>query len=154
MTTRRLFQTGGCIVMAGAAALLHASMQMPYMTSLGPGPGFFPYWLSMILLLLGAVMLIQAFTESPRALPEDFWPAEGGFRRVLVVLGAVALAAAGLNQAGFGPTMLVVNLMLLLALGVRKPLPLLATALAGSFGVYFVFTHWLGVQLPAGTLFN
>jgi putative tricarboxylic transport membrane protein len=154
MTTRRLFQTGGCIVMGSAAALLHGSAQMPYMTSLGPGPGFFPYWLSTILLLLGAVMLIQAFIEPPRALPEDFWPAEGGFGRVLVVLGAVALAAFGLNPVGFGPVMLVVNLMLLLVLGFRKPLPLLVTALAGSFGVHFAFTHWLGVQLPAGLLSN
>ena len=152
MTTRRLFQTGGAIVMVGGAVLLHASSKMPYMTSLGPGPGFFPYWLSAILLGLGAIMLIQAFIEPARALPDDFWPAEGGFARMLAVIGAVTLAALGLDWLGFAPVMLLANLIVLLALGLRKPLPLAAVALAGSFGVYFVFTRWLGVQLPAGLL--
>jgi putative tricarboxylic transport membrane protein len=148
MTTRGLFRIGSLVVLAGAATLFVASAQMPYATSLGPGPGFLPYWLSAILFGLGCAMLVQA----PRDLPADFRPAEGGVMRMLAILGAVALAALGLNVVGFAPVMLAANLLVLLALGFRRPLALAAVALANSFGIYYAFLWGLGVQLPAGLL--
>jgi putative tricarboxylic transport membrane protein len=152
MTTRRLYQAGGLVIAVGGAALFYASTQMRYATSLGPGPGFFPYWLSALLAVLGVVMIMQATISPPQPLPEDFWPAAGGGRRLVAILAGVALAALGIEPLGFPLTMAAVILLILVALGFRRPLPLAATAFAGSFGVHYVFTRWLSVQLPGGIL--
>ena len=41
---------------------------------------------------------------------------------------------------------------LLFILGARSPIAIALTALAGSFGVFHVFYHWLKVPLPIGEL--
>ena len=66
------------------------------------------------------------------------------------MLVALAIAAALLEPVGFRLTMLVFIAGLLLALGARSPVAILLTALAGSFGVFHVFYHWLKVPLPVG----
>ena len=38
----------------------------------------------------------------------------------------------------------------LLILGARSPIAIALTALAGSFGVFHAFYHWLKVPLPIG----
>jgi len=38
----------------------------------------------------------------------------------------------------------------LLILGARSAIAIVLTALAGSFGVFHVFYHWLKVPLPIG----
>lgn len=152
MTTRRLYQAGGLAIAIGGLTLFYASAQMRYATALGPGPGFFPYWLSAFLALLGVLMLVQATISPPRPLPDEFWPSAGGGRRVASVLAGVALAALGIESLGFPLTMAVVILLILVALGYRRPIPIAAVAFAGSFGVHFVFTRWLSVPLPAGIL--
>jgi hypothetical protein len=48
--------------------------------------------------------------------------------------------------------MLVFNAALVVALGERKWWVIALFAVAGSFGVYYIFTTWLDVQLPAGSL--
>ncbi|WIY52731.1 tripartite tricarboxylate transporter TctB family protein [Devosia sp. YIM 151766] len=151
MTNRQLFTIGGLTIAAGGLALFYGASRMPYYTSIGPGPGFFPFWLSLLLTVLGLLAAFGAWREPVRDLPADFWPQEGGIWRLLAILAALAMAALGLETIGFPITMLAVNLLVLITLGLRKPLPLITVALAGSFGVYFVFSHWLKVTLPAGS---
>ena len=68
------------------------------------------------------------------------------------MLVALALAAALFEPLGFRLTMLLFVPSLLIALGARAPIPVLACALAGSFGVFHVFFYWLKVPLPIGVL--
>ena len=53
---------------------------------------------------------------------------------------------------GFQLAMLGFNVVLLVALGERRWIAIGLFAVAGSFGVYYVFTRWLDVLLPAGLL--
>jgi putative tricarboxylic transport membrane protein len=121
--------------------------------ALGPGPGFFPFWLSMIGMALTSGLLVQLvggriFADpAVEILPSRQVALQGGS-----VLIALTVAAAVLEPLGFRLTMLLFIAGLLLALGARSLLAIALTAVAGSFGVFHVFYYWLKVPLPIGAL--
>jgi putative tricarboxylic transport membrane protein len=118
--------------------------------ALGPGPGFFPFWLSLIGAVLSAVMLAQVTLaktgEAVISLASDRQVA----LRAIGVLIALTAAAALFEPLGYRLTMLPFIVGLLLILGARSPIAIGLTARAGSFGVFHVFYHWLKVPLPIG----
>ena len=119
--------------------------------SLGPGPGFFPFWLSLIGAAISAVMLVQmTLAKADEGLAADFAPERGAAVQALGVLVALTAAAALFEPLGYRLTMLPFIAGLLLVLGARSPIAIALTALAGSFGVFHVFYHWLKVPLPIG----
>jgi putative tricarboxylic transport membrane protein len=118
---------------------------------LGPGPGFFPFCLSLVGGALAAMLFLQVrrWTEVARAavLPDR----AGGVRIAEILLGLV-VATAVLEPLGFRLTLLLLNAYLLVALGVRNVWVTVVFALMGSFGVFHVFYYWLKVPLPIGAL--
>ena len=101
--------------------------------------------------------------------PDEFWRREPKRRYVILLL----LTFISTTFAGIGVSVLDVVLQpiaaykalastqvlslglwysipVLLILGARSPIAILLTALAGSFGVFHVFYHWLKVPLPIG----
>ena len=141
-----------CVCMLGIfAAALVTSLDYSLGDALGPGPGFFPFWLS----LLGAALTVAILVETARS--HDIGTASILLSRqaawqVGCVLIALAAAAALLEPLGFRLTTLLFIAGLLFALGARSPFTILLTALAGSFGVFHVFFYWLKVPLPIGVL--
>jgi putative tricarboxylic transport membrane protein len=141
-----------CVCLLGIfAAALVTALDYSLTDALGPGPGFFPFWLSLIGAALSVALLIQNARSRDIAavniLPNRHAAVQAG-----VVLGALAVAAALLEPLGFRLTMLLFIAGLLLALGARSPAAISLTALAGSFGVFHVFFYWLKVPLPIGAL--
>jgi putative tricarboxylic transport membrane protein len=154
MTARRLDAGLGAALLAVAAFFGHGAMGMRYFTSIGPGPGFFPRWLALLLAVLGLAILLRAFlSRAPAdASPPEPLPDAQGALRVLAVLGAVAFVALAMDRIGFAPAMLVASVAAMAALGLRDPRVMLPVALGSSFGAHLVFVRWLGVPLPAGWL--
>ena len=141
-----------CVCLLGIFVLaLVTSLDYSLIDALGPGPGFFPFWLS----LIGAVLTVAILVETARSQniptgsilqsPRAALPAVG-------VLISIITSAALLEPLGFRLTMLLFIAGLLLALGARSPSAIVLTALAGSFGVFHVFFYWLKVPLPIGAL--
>jgi putative tricarboxylic transport membrane protein len=119
--------------------------------ALGPGPGFFPFWLSLIGAVLSAVMLAQVtLASTDDAIAISLAPDRRAALRAVGVLIALTAAAALFEPLGYRLTMLPFIVGLLLILGARSPIAISLTALAGSFGVFHVFYHWLKVPLPIG----
>lgn len=120
---------------------------------LGPGPGFFPFWLSLIgsafslALLIGVIRAPPDPPDAPPILPDGY-----GARRIAAIIGTLAITALLMEALGFQLAMLGFNVVLLVALGERRWIAIGLFAVAGSFGVYYVFTRWLDVLLPAGLL--
>jgi putative tricarboxylic transport membrane protein len=154
MTARARDLGLGAALLAIAAFFGHGALGMRYFTSIGPGPGFFPRWLALLLALLGAATLLRALL--PRAgagePPPEELPGAAGALRVLAMLGAVAFVALAMERIGFAPAMLVASLATMAALGLRDMRVVLPVSLAASFGAHLVFARWLGVPLPAGWL--
>jgi putative tricarboxylic transport membrane protein len=124
--------------------------------ALGPGPGFFPFWLSLIGAVLSAVMLAQAtMAKADQGIaiglaPDSLASDRRAALQAIGVLIALMAAAALFEPLGYRLTMLPFIVVVLFILGARSPIAILLTALAGSFGVFHVFYHWLKVPLPIG----
>ncbi len=145
-----------CLLGIFVPALL-TSLGYSLTDALGPGPGFFPFWLSLIGAVLSAAILVQvtlaktadgtAISLSPTALHA---PDRRMALQAIGVLIALTAAAALFEPLGYRLTMLPFIVGVLLILGARSAIAIALTALAGSFGVFHVFYHWLKVPLPIG----
>ena len=124
--------------------------------ALGPGPGFFPFWLSLIGAVLSAAILVQVTLAKTTDKTTDegidvgLVPDRQVVRQAIGVLIALTAAAALFEPLGYRLTMLPFIAGVLLVLGARSPTAISVTAIAGSFGVFHVFYHWLKVPLPIG----
>ena len=147
---KRPYQITSLVLLGISLFVALESMRLRYYTPLGPGPGFFPLWLSILLVLLAAMMFWQATFGTPEAMPDDFFANHRGYLRIGAVLAALVGAIVLLERLGFCLVMLGFYLFLLTFLGRQHPAVTAVIALAGSLGVYYVFVHWLAVPLPNG----
>ncbi len=140
-------------VLLSIFVLIH-SFSYPYKDRLGPGPGFFPFWMSIITGLLSLGLFLQttfAKAESSEAAgSKSFFPNREGGIRIFLILAALGMALVLLNPIGFRISMLLFLLFLPFALGVRNWLIIILVAVLGSFGVFHAFYYWLKVPLPIG----
>jgi putative tricarboxylic transport membrane protein len=127
------------------------SSKLSLFDKLGPGPGFFGFWLG----ILGAVLSCVLFLQSTRrtnvglsdanVLPDRF--ARG---RVLSVVGLLVFAALAFDPLGYRLTTLLFSAAMLFVLGVRSLAMVAGLSIIFSFGVFYVFYYWLKVPLPIG----
>ena len=139
--------------MVGLAAFIaHEALHLRYYTPLGPGPGFFSFWLALILAALGTLLVLQATLRPVEPMPDDFFSDRVGYLRIGAVVLALVATIYLLEPVGFSLTMFAVCAFLLYALGRQGVLVTLLVSLSCSFGAYYVFDHWLMVPLPRGLL--
>lgn len=141
-----------CLAFAALAVLtLALSRQYPYTDRLGPGPAFFPIWMSVITGVLALALLVQTTVghAGPRS-SAPILPGRPAALRILAILAALVGSVALLDPLGFRLSLFLFLFFLPLALGARRWWVTLVFALAGSFGVFHVFYYWLKVPLPVG----
>jgi putative tricarboxylic transport membrane protein len=126
--------------------------KMEYYTPLGPGAGFFPFWLGALLGGLGIVWLVQVSRRSGNREEGPSLPPRGGIVRILSIIVSVAAVSAFMNLLGFQLTMFLFMIFMLMILGRQTIWTTLIIALMCSVGVYHVFGRYLDVQLPAASL--
>jgi putative tricarboxylic transport membrane protein len=142
---KRGWQAAVAVLLALFAFFAFESLQLSLRDALGPGPGFFPFWLSVAGGFLGLVLLMQTARETFGFETQDL---KFELRPVALVLAGLILATALLEAVGFRLAMLALLPYLLFVLGVRNWLAMGLFALAGSFGVYHLFSDLLKVPLP------
>ncbi len=147
---KRPYQITGTVVVFFSAFVAVESLSLKFYTSYGPGPGFFPFWISVFLGLLAANMVFRATFQPRDPMPDGFFASKKGYLRVGAILLALVATIVFMDELGFRPMMLLFYLFLLSALGRQNHLVTAAVALAGSWGVYYVFVELLKVPLPIG----
>ena len=196
---KRPYQFAGVAFLLFAAFALNESRKLKYYSSLGPGPGFFPFWVSLFIGILALVMLYEASWKpqepmpaafnasrmgyvrsasilvalilmvatierlgfrlamlyeatwkSQEPMPADFIASRMGYVRCASILVALILMVVTIERLGFRLAMFGFYLFLLVALGRRNIFVTIAIALAGSFGIFYVFAEWLKIPLPVG----
>lgn len=150
---KRAWQIACLAFVAAAVITIVGSLGYPYKDRLGPGPAFFPFWLSIITggLSLALFLQITLANKSPYTSGSPL-PNRPGAIRIMIVLAALAGSLALLDALGFRITLFLFLLFLPSALGMRNWWLILIFALAGSFGVFHIFYYWLKVPLPMGVL--
>ena len=138
-------------VLLGLGIVWQAS-GMEYLTSIGPGPGFFPWWLGLLLTGLSVAWLASAVWRSNKGKEHHFFPERQGLRRILLVMGAIIAVGLAMEFVGFQIAMFAFVAFVLTALGWRRWG--LTVILSGvlSFGAYHTFTRWLDVNLPQASI--
>lgn len=133
------------------ALFAYDALSMSLIDALGPGPGFFPFVLGALGVLLAAVLLMQIHRGQLAELTSEALSFDrAGARTVVLVVLGLAVATAALELLGYRPTLLALIAYLLWVAGIRSSLVIGLFGLAGSFGVYHVFSAWLKVPLPVG----
>ena len=136
------------VITAIALFVSWSGWRLKYYGPLGPGPGFFPVWVG---ILLALACICALFSSLAKGRDEEgipfFEDAEGG-KSVLLVIVALLALWPGLKYLGFRLTMLVFVWVVPRVFGARPLWQRAAIAVLLSFGVAFGFERGLGVQLP------
>ena len=134
-------------VALGAAAIFE-SAKLPLGTVRNPGQGFFPWWTSVVIVLLAIVLLAQVLTSRSSTNQR----ARGRIAKVTALLLVLAAYTLLLDSLGYLLcTFLLVLFMLRVTDTQRWPVAL-SMALLTALGSYVVFAIWLSVPLPRGPL--
>jgi putative tricarboxylic transport membrane protein len=150
LVTRDILRNGDVISGALLAALgvyvFLESRTWPYYSEDGPGPGFFPAWYGIAMIVLSLALVVSAISkaQTPEAID---WPAT---RRALATWAAFALAAALMGWLGFLVSFALLTFFVVVYVFQRPPLTAVLVAVATSAGFYAVFPLALNVPLPTG----
>jgi putative tricarboxylic transport membrane protein len=146
MVRRELIVAAIALLFGATAA--YESTRLPFGTIHGPGPGFFPWWTSILIIFLALVLLVQALKSRSPTGREGF----GRIDKVVALIIVLAAYTFLLDPVGYP---LCTFLLVLFMLRVTDPQPwAIAVGVAGitAVGSYIVFAMWLSVPLPRGPL--
>lgn len=149
---KRIYQVSTLVFFVFAGVIALESSRLRYYSVLGPGPGFFPLWLTGIMAMLTLLWLLQVSYEPDAPVPADFWPDRSGALRVIAVALSILFMVFTMDLLGFRLAMFAMLAFLLYALGRQKLAITAVISLLGSFGFYYALTTWLGGSLPKATL--
>jgi hypothetical protein len=131
----------GAFTAVGAYVLV-SSVGLGLWTSLGPGPGMFPFAMGGVLVAMSALWLVQELRR-----PSE--KTEGIDRGVVIaVVVSLVVLASVMDLLGFQLSMFLFLLYHLKLRGRRTWMTSLIIALAGSVGAFYAFNYGLNVALP------
>jgi putative tricarboxylic transport membrane protein len=151
---KRGWQCTGTVFAILFAAWAQQSWSLSLTDALGPGPGFFPFVLALLGVVLSVALVLRAGHASGSDTPpaENLLPSRTALRSVLVVTAALTGVTFALEPLGYRLTVAAFCLVLLPTLGARNILVVGAFVVAASIGVYALFSDLLKVPLPIGLL--
>lgn len=140
--------SGACLATFGIYVISVAS-KLPYVSEVGPGPGFFPLWLGIGLVLFGSCLTFAAFlpSRSKAKRESQSWKATG---RALAGWLAMMVAIALLVRIGFALSFILLTMFLVVALDRRPVLLALGVGVGLALAFHLIFVVALDVPLPAG----
>ena len=141
------FWSGLALAALGAYIVVQA-WQWEYLGDDGPGPGFFPLWYGIAMLVLSGALVISSASRAPAA-------GSGGvdWRRIgraLAAWAALAVSVALFKLLGFVLSFAALTLFIVAVLFRRRLAVAAAVAASMAAGFYLLFPLALGVQLPVG----
>jgi putative tricarboxylic transport membrane protein len=148
------------VLMALAVMALGAFVAYDSLTGLtGPGyaevgPGVFPVIVGVALLLAGGGLLVPAVRGQWRVAWTDPAASAGSSRNLMLVGVALALNVVLFAPLGFVPASAVLFACVSAALGSRRFMLDIVIGIGLATAIYFVFSKGLGLQLPAGDLWE
>lgn len=136
----------GAVIFLLALFLFVLSMQYNYSAAIGPGPGFFPTWLSGILMVL-SIWYIYESMKGKNASSES-WPTGGSLKHILFIIISLVLFVILFTLFGF-----LIAGFIFLAILFYKEYKWYTTLLMSAgitLLIYWLFNTVLKVYLPLG----
>jgi len=155
MSLKHVNQIFGCILLMFFLFMAYtARTTLTYWTegsTIGPGSGFFPFWISMILSALTLYWLIQVTIRPGEKMPKDFIPPRHEGMLLLLVFMDLVLFVAVVDYTGFPVAMFIFLLVMVATLGERTLRNIIYYVIfSGAITAFFVivFGRWLEVAFP------
>jgi len=149
-TMKRPYQILAIFLLLVSCFVMRESLELKYYTELGPGPGFFPIWLSVLMAVLAVVLFAKVTFRQVEPIPEDFFQTRSGYLRALAICLAWIWATLMLERLGYRLTVMIFFPFLLLTLGRVRWFVIVLFTVLGSLAVHIIFTKLLAVVLPDG----
>ena len=142
---------GAAVLLALAVAYTAtAAGRYTYWTATGPGSGFFPFWLGIVLAALSILLLVSAVRRPD---PGPAWLPRGhGAARLVVVVLVTAVFIALLPLVGMALGTAIFLAVLLRMLEGHSWRTTFAVAVGAAAANWAVFVLWLRVPFPVGIL--
>jgi len=149
---QRIHQVAALIFIAIAGYMMWESWELEYYTPVGPGAGFFPFWLGAVMGGMSLIWLAQV--SRPAGKPEEgkFLPDFKGKIQIVSMIAVLVLASLLLDLLGYQLTMFLFFMFMLFFIGKQSVWMSLVISLISSVGVYHVFVKFLDVRLPLSSL--
>jgi putative tricarboxylic transport membrane protein len=142
----------GLALTALGAYIVSAAWQWEYLGSDGPGPGFFPMWYGVAMVVLSGFLVVSSALDKTGTGESESGIDWIRIRRALAAWLAFAVSVALFKLIGFVSSFALLTFFIV-AVMYRRPVKVAAiVAAATAAGFYLVFSVALGVALPVGVL--
>jgi divalent metal cation (Fe/Co/Zn/Cd) transporter len=128
--------------------ILRESLDLGYTSDFGPGPGFLPFWLGIIISVFSALLIFVTLRKASSA-EDTRAEASGDPRRSLISWIAMVLTVPLLIRLGFYASFAILTAFLVLTMERRSAAVAIAVAVGCASGFYLIFSLALGVPLPS-----
>ena len=128
--------------------MISVASKLPYVSEVGPGPGFFPLWLGIGLVFFASCLVFASCLSFAAEKPADSesWKAS---RRALAGWLGLMLAITLFPWIGFSLSFVLLTVFLIVALDRRPALLALGVGICLTVAFHLVFVMALDVSLPA-----
>lgn len=118
----------------------------------GPQAGYFPFYISLIILISSAATLIQAIRQ--KELSNESFVDKGPFRQVLAVLVPAFIFVLLMQLIGIYVSAAIYIAFFMIWIGKYAAWKSIALGVAVSVALYMMFEYWFQIPLPSGSLIN
>jgi len=139
---------GGVIVLLLGLAVIYFSSQLEYYSEYGPGPGFLPLWVGIIIAGCAIYVIIDVLKKHHK-IGTFFKPRTKLGLHVLVIIFITFLL---LPLLGFSIGLAVFVGITMRIMGKHRWLSCSLTAVVTAICIHLVFISWLTIPLPQGLI--
>lgn len=148
---RRIDQLSALVWLVVGATVVAQVWSLDYLSEFGPGAGFFPFWLGLVVIALGSVLLVKS-TVRPADGEELALPGRHALRQMFLVMAGFFGFAFLAEPVGFLPCIGLLFLFLLVFVERRGWKFSLTISVVSTLAFWAVFDRALQLQLPRGLL--
>jgi putative tricarboxylic transport membrane protein len=138
----------GFVLLALSGYVIWESWMMPASATFGPGSGFLPLWLGILMALLAAMLITVAWLHRPDPEEKAPFPAGKPLLRVTAVMVGLGVYISLLEVLGFVLNTFLFVAYLMLAVEREKLKLTMLVAVLTTAGLYLIFQVLLGITLP------
>lgn len=137
---------GVAVFLLGIATTAAAWLTLPYGGDFGPGPGFLPLWMGIIMAVCAIPIIITDFRNKDRS--EKLFRPETTM--CLKVLGLVVAVFLVLPLLGFPAGLALITAGGMRLMGKHGWVSCAMTAIGTAVCIHYLFGQWLSIPLPGG----
>lgn len=135
-------------MLALSGYVIWESWMMPASATFGPGSGFLPLWLGVLMAGLSVILLAGAWFRKPAGDEQPPFPAGRALLRVVAVIAGLGVYISLMEILGFALNTFLFVAYLMMAVERERAKLALLVAVATTAGLYIIFQVLLGITLP------